>query len=434
MQDYYNPFKSELKEERLELINDESISGVRYLKFFLHSKENYAYTCPNCNSTDITKYGIRERIIKREILQNVHTHMVIKVQRFKCMNCSSIFQDECNLIEKNSNIPIQTKIQVMIDLEDIVSFKSVAKKHSLDLNTVDDIFTSLYEPPIYDLPDTLCFDERKNIRGAEGNYMFIILDPINFKVIDILKSRESSVIKRYLYNIDIKSRERVKYIVIDMYYPYKEIVYKLFPNAKIVVDAFHYIRYMTNALNDIRIRIQESFDYKSQEYKILKNNWNLILLRKSEIDFNHLKYNPIKKEKTSIFKLLDDILNISEELSNAYNIYQSFLRNIDTVHYEDSIKYLDELINTLNNSGLEEYKEVAKTYSNWKIEISNSFIKFGDKRLSNGPIEGLNDIIDHIIEVSFGYKKFETLRKRIIYCVNKDIKIRPNNIKKYMKK
>ena len=56
-----------------------------------------------------------------------------------------------------------------------------------------------------------------------------------------------------------------------MYEPYLLVTQIMFPKAKYVVDRFHYITYIMDALDNIRIRLQKLYGEKSKEYKLLKN-------------------------------------------------------------------------------------------------------------------------------------------------------------------
>lgn len=71
-----------------------------------------------------------------------------------------------------------------------------------------------------------------------------------------------------------------------MYEPYLLVQKIMFTKAKYVVDRFHYIRYVMDALDKVRIRWQKEYGEKSKEYKILKNKKNVSLLRRysNEID------------------------------------------------------------------------------------------------------------------------------------------------------
>ena len=65
-----------------------------------------------------------------------------------------------------------------------------------------------------------------------------------------------------------------------MYEPYLLVTQIMFPKAKYVVDRFHYITYIMDALDGIRIRQQKEYNEKSRKYKLLKNKKNVSLLRK----------------------------------------------------------------------------------------------------------------------------------------------------------
>ncbi|MFO7928557.1 MAG: transposase [Candidatus Humimicrobiaceae bacterium] len=60
------------------------------------------------------------------------------------------------------------------------------------------------------------------------------------KVYDVVLGRRESALDAYFSRLGIK--EEVQVIVMDLSKPYKNIVRKYFPNAKIVTDRFHVIR------------------------------------------------------------------------------------------------------------------------------------------------------------------------------------------------
>ena len=92
------------------------------------------------------------------------------------------------------------------------------------------------------------------------------------------------------YFTKVENRSNVIYVIGDMYEPYLIVTKIMFKNAKYIVDKFHYIRYIMDALDDIRIRLQKEFGYNSKEYRILKNKKNVSLLRKRYIDIDWYVY------------------------------------------------------------------------------------------------------------------------------------------------
>ena len=108
--------------------------------------------------------------------------------------------------------------------------------------------------------------------------------------------------------------------------------------------------------------------------------------------------------------------------------YRDFNKTAST---KDCADEMDKIIDLFYNSNLEPFKDVAKTLSTWKEYILNSFIKVEEcldkdgnpRRLSNGPIEGINSIIEKINVNGNGYTNFWRFRNRCIYVINKDVPI-----------
>ena len=94
----------------------------------------------------------------------------------------------------------------------------------------------------------------------------------------ILPTRKKDDLIQYFTYAE--NRSSVQYVVSDMYEPYLLVTTIMFPKAKYVVDRFHYIRYIMDALDKIRIRLQKEYGIKSKEYNLLKNKKNVSLLRK----------------------------------------------------------------------------------------------------------------------------------------------------------
>lgn len=197
----------------------------------------------------------------------------------------------------------------------------------------------------------------------------------------------------------------------------------MFPKAKYVVDRFHYITYIMDALDKIRIRLQKSYDIKSKEYKILKNKKNVSLLRKysNDIDWWVLvkRYKNGHMVDVLLSELLNRILSISPDLRKGYNLKEEFLDIINHATYETVDEQIIVWISKCVASGIEEFIETAGTISRWREYIVNSFI---DDRYTNGFTEGTNNKIKIIKRNRFGYRSFKLLRARILYIFNKKMK------------
>ena len=135
-----------------------------------------------------------------------------------------------------------------------------------------------------------------------------------------------------------------------MYEPYLLVTQIMFPKAKYVVDRFHYITYIMDALDRIRIRHQNLYFEKSQEYKLLKNKKNVSLLRKYSIDIDWWVYTRRCKNghmvDVLLIEVLNEILKISRDLKEEYYLKEKFL---DILHHNEEMNVEEQLDNWINN-------------------------------------------------------------------------------------
>ena len=198
---------------------------------------------------------------------------------------------------------------------------------------------------------------------------------------------------------------------------YRYLVKKYFPNATYIVDAFHYLRYIEDAFNGVRIRVMNRYSTTDSKYKMLKRYWKILSNYYIDLETYDLT-NYITGSKNTIDGIITDSLSIDSELEDAYNLTQSFLKSMRKLKYENANEYINKWIDDLYHSEIPEFHSLYKMFSNWKCEIVNSFIRFGDKRLSNGPIEGINNHIKEIKRIAFCYSNFDNFSKRILYIIN----------------
>lgn len=412
---YYNPYYDEIKDDRIEITLDTTINDIKIIKGILHSKNNYV--CPYCGSVDYIKYGHKDKKIKIDVLKHYKTEFTLTVNRFLCKNCLKTFIDSTSLTSKNSSISIQTKFSVLEDLRRDISFTEISKRNNVSIQTVINLFEANVNLPRNKLPEVICIDEFKNLKSSTGKYAFLILDPNEHKIIDVLHDRKLNNLESYFLSIPREERNGVKYVISDMYEGYRTIIKYHFPNATHIIDRFHYIRYVTQAFNNIRIKIMSSFKDTDIEYKTLKRYWRLFLMENKLLDSN-LIYDFKTQTKIETYKLVEQSLNFHPSLENAYSILQDFYILINDTKYEDADVTLDNWINSLSECEIKEFKDLSKMFKNWKNEIKNSFLRFGDKHLSNGPIEGMNNHIKVIKRIGFGFKNFNHFRNRIMYIIN----------------
>lgn len=411
-----------IKDKDIDVISigRESKKGEQVNIVTLKSKKR-KYKCPNCDrftsSVNDTLKPVKIRHLK---VVEIKSELYVIKRRFVCHNCGKKFVEPLNINPYNSSISNELKMKIRKDL--LVynySLSSIAKENNVSCSTVRrELEEAMNGYPEYlkTLPKVISIDEFK-ADTKEGKYALIINDPIRKRVLDVLPSRKKDYLLSYFTRVE--NRNNVRIVISDMYEPYLLVTKAMFPKAKFVVDRFHYVRYVMDALDDIRIRTQKEYGYNSKEYRLLKNKKNVSLLRKYYNDIDWYVYTGRYVNGRLIRRLpieiLNEILAISDEIDRGYQLKELFLDIIKHGTYENTKGQLLAWIDLCKESNIPEFIEASKTINNWLEYIVNSFI---DKRYSNGYTEGLNNKIKVIKRNGYGYRNFTFFRLRLLYILN----------------
>ena len=414
---------------------EEKIENKKTIKVIYVSCKKKKDKCPECGKyTSSVHDKLKPIELKYLKVVEYDVKMIITKRRFVCHKCKKRFTENVDINENNCSISNKLKQKILKDLLDYnLSLKYIAKINNVAEDTVRNILKEAmcsYPEHIRLLPKVISLDEFKADTN-KGKYAFVINDPIHKKILDILSSRKKEDLIQYFTYIE--NRSSVEFVISDMYEPYLLVTQIMFPKAKYVVDRFHYIRYIMDALDKIRIRLQKEYGYNSKEYRMLKNKKNIFLLRKYSNDINWFTYTQRFKNGHMVdilrYDLRRELLDINGELEVGYQLKELFLDIISHATYKDAREQFLNWIELCRESKIEEFIETSNTIENWLEYIVNSFI---DKRYSNGYTEGLNNKIKVVKRVGFGYKNFNFFRLRLLYILNG--KISGNSKKDSLKK
>lgn len=255
------------------------------------------------------------------------------------------------------------------------------------------------------LPKVLSFDEFKSVKSADGAMSFHLCNGLTGQTIDIVEDRRLSSLLKYFSYYSHKARNKVKFIVIDMYSPYISLIKTMFPNAQIIIDKFHLVQLVSRALNKTRIRLMKK---SNANYKKLKRYWKLLLKSRDEIDCSTWKKFTCFLNYMTEIDVVNFLVNSDPELKDSYEIYQNILY---AIQHKD-ITVLKETLSS-NLSHISEYMKTSiKSLSQFLPYIENSFIN----PYHNGYIEGNNNFIKVLKRIAFGFRSFRRFKARILIC------------------
>ena len=413
--------KLEVNKYRVESIEEIKIKDktVKIIRIKCISKK---HRCPMCNKfTSSVHDTLKPITLKHNDVFGYQSKIILTKRRFICYKCNKKFTEPTSLNQNKCNVSNGVKKKIRKDLLNYnLSMKYIAEINNVsDVEVRNELKFMMKDYPEFpnSLPRVISFDEFKADTNY-GKYAFIMNDPIHKKTLDVLPCRKKDYLINYFTKVN--NRQSVEYVISDMYEAYLIVTKVMFSKAKYVVDRFHYVTYIMDALDNIRKRLQDYYGIGSKEYKLLKNRRNVSLLR---IYFNDVDnwYTYTKRYKNGhmvdILKIdiLDQMLELDDELKRGYQLKELFLDIINHATYETAEEELTSFISLCRESKIDEFVEASKTIKNWLEYIVNSFI---DKRFSNGYTEGLNNKIKVIKRVGFGYKNFNFFRLRLMYILN----------------
>jgi transposase len=237
--------------------------------------------------------------------------------------------------------------------------------------------------------DHLSIDEKSFKKGH--HYITVLSHPSSGSVLDVEEDRTKEACKK-LFNRSLTSEqlEKVRSITMDMWKAYMLSANEYLPNASIVHDRFHLVKYINEAIDKIRRReVKHHQELKNSRYALLKNPENLTL--KQQIQFNAIA--DANYEVSKAWQVRENF----KDLFTAEKLYAWSLFNQWTIDSkEKEIKEIDKVVDMFNSH----IKGVVNAL------ISN---------LTNAMAERLNGKIQELKTVGRGYRTFNNFRSAILF-------------------
>ena len=341
-----------------------------------------------------------------------------------CKECGSTFLEDNPFTFQNFRNSYALINRIMKQLKNLdLTFLRIAELNNVSITIVQRYLDSYVTiPALRTLPESLGIDEiHSNMSASDSAYLCILFDNEKTYPIDILPSRSKRKLSQYFEKFPKSERDKVKFVTIDMWLPYKEVALKNFKNCKIAVDPFHVVENLTRPFEKLRVEIMNQCPKDSDSYYLLKK-WNF-LLEKTDIDLdNEPQYNGHFKRKLTLRQLKEMLLGISDILLEAYELKEDYRLFNEKATSEDCEVWLDELITKFSSCSIPKYYEFTNTLINWRQEIINSFERpYENRKLTNARTENFNGQVRVYMDLSRGISNFDRFRKRVLFAFNDSI-------------
>lgn len=213
------------------------------------------------------------------------------------------------------------------------------------------------------------------------------------------KGRKAEVLNKYYESLGKENCKRIESVSLDGARTYISSSNKYAVNALIVLDRFHAVQKINNAINQVRKnKLRKARTREDEELILLTNcKQRFILLR------NKLK----RSARQSV--TLDYLCNINQPIYKGMILKEKFLEVYDLKSEDEAITHIYEWIDDALESGLKPFEKIAWSLVE-KIEyILNWFISQRSSAIS----EGFNNKIKRLKRMAYGYRDIEYFKLKI---------------------
>lgn len=241
----------------------------------------------------------------------------------------------------------------------------------------------------------ICFDEITLHKG-HGKFILIISAPELGMVLDVLEDRSKEKLLAWLEERGEEWRAGIEEACSDMWDAYQEAVAEKLPKARRVVDRFHVMKNLNDALTKARRTIQQEADEAMKT--VLKGcRWLMVKNRENLTVDEQVK--------------LTAMLAASPELHACYTLKEDFRALFNQpLKREEAEQRLEEWAAGVEASPFKALKKFVGTLRNWWQQILNYFVG----RVNNGFAEGVNLKIKMLNRRGFGYRNFKSFRLHVL--------------------
>jgi transposase len=244
----------------------------------------------------------------------------------------------------------------------------------------------------------LCVDEKG--MGHGHSYLTIVAraEAGRTTVEYVGEGRQQSSLDAFWQGLQPAQLAGIAAVAMDMWDPYVQSTLAHVPAAakKIVHDPFHLVKYMNEAVNEVRKREQHRL--QAQDCDLLKHTRNLWLYGQENVPGQQAQR-------------FAELKHLNLQTSRAWALKEVFRTFWSCPTLKVAESYFARWYSWAIRCRLDPVKKVARLC---KTHLDN-LLTFFEHRLTNGPMEGLNNAIQGLIKKAFGYRNKERFKTDIFF-------------------
>jgi transposase len=209
----------------------------------------------------------------------------------------------------------------------------------------------------------------------------------------VAQDRTEDSLRRFFKTLSDESRLSIRFVCSDMWQPYLNVIAEQLTQAVHVLDRFHIMKKMNEAIDEVRRG--EAARLKRDGYEEVLKHSRWCLLKRPE--------NRSEKETVK----LTELLQYNLQSVRSHLLREDFQRFWEYRSPGWAVKFLEEWCTRTMRSKIEPMKKVAKSLREHRDLILNWFRAKGT--VSAGSVEGLNNKAKLTTRKAYGFRTYEAI-------------------------
>lgn len=244
-------------------------------------------------------------------------------------------------------------------------------------------------------------DEIQYARGHKYLTLVYQIDDLT-RLLWVGQERTIETFEKFFQMIGPEVASGIEFVCSDMWKPYLKVIRERCSQALHVLDRFHIVAKMNDAVDDVRA--EEARKMKAAGHEILKNTRWCLLKRKRNLT-------PDQRFR------LRDLLHFNLRTVRAYLLKEDFQQFWDYDSPTWAAKFLDDWCRQAMRSRLAPMKKIVRMLRSHRDLILNYFK--ARKVISSGIIEGLNNKAKVTMRKSYGFRTFRIAELALYHSLGK---------------
>jgi transposase len=363
----------------------------------IHLERNLPFhVCAQCGTKTTKRYDHSIRELRDLSLSGKAVYLYVPQWRIVCPTCKGVASERLDLCDPDQ-VMTRRYERYIAALCEQMSLQAVAKQEGLSWSTVKRIDRKYLElrneARQFGEVRKLCIDEVAYRKGHR--YLTVVSDYETRNVIWVGKGRDKAAVAAFFAALGLEKTARIECAAMDMSKIYIAAVAEAAPQAFIVYDRFHIMKYVNAAVDQVRRDEQKAADQAGQE--LLKNKRYVLL---------HREKNLTEKQQVS----LQELCSLNQNIAISHLLKEDFCQLFECQDTVEAAYFLDGWLHRAQDSKLEPFGKLCEQLDRWREGLLNYFVH----RIANGLAEAINNNINVLKRAARGFRDLEYFMLKIL--------------------